>query len=63
MEKKTLTDFPTDALSTVMEMMQASPEAHARTRKLFEERLKEIGAELADFLDDAGYRYVGDSER
>lgn len=40
--------FPNDALSTVMEKMQASPEVHARTRKLFEERLKEIGAELAD---------------
>lgn len=83
--------FPNDALSTVMAELHASPEEHAQMRSLFEERLKEIGTELAgggipvetrkdtiyflmgalfmlfseevsDFLDDAGYRYVGGAE-
>lgn len=41
-------DFPNDALSHLMAAFHETPERHAETRKLFEERLKEIGAELAD---------------
>lgn len=41
-------DFPNDAFSHLMAAMHETPERHAATRKLFEERLKEIGAELAE---------------
>ena len=86
-----IVDFPNDALSHLMAAMHETPQVHVRTRKLFEKRLQEIGAELADggipikkrkdtiycllgtlfmlyseevsdFLDDAGYAYVGDEE-